>query len=488
MFKERITRLLLPSLILYRSIAVCCLIILIIVQARLIYNTYELKNRQYNVDEKERIDHAYKQAIRNEILFPGGAKILHQYITQHIDTLQDLYLHQPKAFEALRKQLSDKLYRSLRRSSTMDSLFRAIHTQLHLTNDLLFLLTLNNVAVTFDGISYIPIYHKGDFKDSLVNIREVGPGMLIDGNLLVANRENLVTSISISDPSPFTLQVSFSLYVDQNNRQLAILKQMIPTLSLSLLSIAFVLVIYYFTYKNWLKQKKLADMKSDFLNSITHEFNTPISAILIANKSLQNQEIITNPQSVGTLTDIIKRQTDRLQALINQALDITSMNKQTIEKKSYILEELLGEIVNDYRLKTAGQAYINYTPATSSSLVKLNRFLFTTMLYNIFDNALKYNEADVKHITVKTVLCPINGMVLSIKDNGIGIAENTISHIFEKFYRGKQSSRVSGLGLGLFYVKQSLEAHGWKLNLQSQVGLGTEFRIFIPYHPNTAGV
>ncbi|MGK9120097.1 sensor histidine kinase [Olivibacter jilunii] len=487
MVKEKINRLLLPSIILYRSIAICCMAILIVVQAKLIYNTYELKNRQYNLDEKELINDAYKQAIRNEVLFPGGAKILKQHIDNNLAKFQELYTNGPKEFEAFQKQVSEELYKDLTRYSTMDSLFRAIHTQLALTNDLQFLLILNNIAITFDGISYIPIYHKGVFGDAPVNIREVSQGMLIDGDLSFANRENLVTSISISDPSPNTLQVSFSLYVDQYNRQIAILKQMVPTLSLSLMSIAFVLLIYYFTYRNWLKQKKLADMKSDFLNSITHEFNTPISAILVANKSLQNPDIITNYTRVNTLTGIIKRQTDRLQTLVNQALDITSMSKENIEKESHDLEKLLEEIINDYELKTPEKVQIRYTAFTSGSIVPLNRFLFTTMLYNIFDNALKYNNAAIKNITVITDWKERH-LTVSIKDNGIGMAESTISHIFEKFYRGKHNLQTGGLGLGLFYVKQSLEAHGWRLHLQSQIGVGSEFCIFIPYHTNNTGL
>lgn len=487
MVKERINRLLLPSIILYRSIAVCCMVILIIVQANLIYNTYELKNRQYNLDEKDRIDHAYKQAIRNEFLFPGGARILNQHIIRNITKFQELYLYKPKEFEAFRKKVSEDLYKDLVHLSTMDSLFRVIRNQLELGNDLLFLLTLNNIAITFDGIAYVPIYHKGIFENSLTSIRELNQGMLVAGDLSIANRENMVTSLIISEPTPYTLQVSFSLYVDQRNRQLAIFKQMIPTLSLSLMSIAFVLLIYYFTYRNWLKQKKLADMKSDFLNSITHEFNTPISAILVANKSLQNPQIATSYASVNALTAIIKRQTDRLQTLVNQALNITSMNKENIKKEAHDLEKLLEEIINDYKLKTTERIQIHYTPHTPSSVVKLNRFLFTTMLYNIFDNALKYNDANIKHILVTTKQTneTIN---ISIKDNGIGMAESTILHIFEKFYRGKQDLRAGGLGLGLFYVKQSLEAHGWRLDLQSEIGVGTEFCIFIPYHTNSLGL
>lgn len=468
-----------PSLLFYRMVAVFCLIVLIIVQGRLIYNTYELKNRQYNLDEKEFINDAYKQAIRNEVLFPGGAKILNRHIMHNMVNFRNLYYYYPDKFADYQKEVSLDLYRSLTTASTMDSLFLAIREKLQLSNDLLFSLILNNISVTFDGITYVPIYYQGLFKDTNIAIKETAQGMVVDGELTSLNRENQITSISISDPTPNTLQVSFSLYVDQSNRQVAILKQMIPTFTLSLISIVFVLLIYYFTYRNWFKQKKLADMKSDFLNSITHEFNTPISTILVANKSLRNPGISMNPVSASALTEVIDRQAQRLQTLINQALDISQMNKDTLEKESYNLNFLLEQIVSDYRLKIQEDISLHFVPMDEICQVALNKFLFTTMLYNIFDNAIKYNAHKQKKITVSMLLIN-NEAIIQIEDNGIGMSEELSQFIFDKFYRGKSEIATHGLGLGLFYVKQTLEAHHWKLKLESKLGLGSKFCIFIP--------
>jgi two-component system phosphate regulon sensor histidine kinase PhoR len=471
------------NLIFHKVISLLSLTILLIVQANLIYNTYELKNRQYSLDEKELINQTYKQAIRNDVLFPGGGRLLSKYIGDNIETFRFLYYKNPAQFRHFQQQVCNELYTALRLASTMDSLFLVIKKQHRLSDDLIFSLILNSVSVTFDGSSYISIYNSDLFDSPKFYKKEIATGMTIDGTLTNLNRENLITSISISVPSPNTSQVSFSLYVDQQNRQFAILKQMIPTMTLSVASITFVLLIYYFTYRNWLRQKKLADMKSDFLNSITHEFNTPISTILVANKSLQNQEIIAKRGNIKPLTEIIKRQTDRLQALINQALDITSMNRGNIEKSPHDLNKLLQEVVDDYKLKATEKVYLHFEVQAITIFASLNRFLFTTMVYNIFDNAIKYNIAENKIIEVKTSISNSHIMI-TISDNGIGMSKETSLLIFDKFYRGQHPLKTGGLGLGLYYVKQSLEVHGWTMDLHTQPGEGSKFLIYIPIETN----
>jgi len=469
----------------HKVISLLSLTILLIVQAKLIYNTYELKNKQYRLDEKSTIDQQYKIAIRNDKLFPGGGIIIDSLILQRMGTLEELYYTNPKQFDRYRRLTCQKLFTLLRQASTMDSLFATIKQEQQLPDDLSYLLTLNALSVTFDGMSYVTLYQRNDADHFEPPLQEIDRGIVIDGTLQNVNNENLTTSLSISTATAHTSQITFSLYVDHKYRQGQVFKQMVPTLMLSLSSIIFVLLIYYFTYRNWLRQKKLAEMKSDFLNSITHEFNTPLTAILVANKSLQNKTITATGENIASLTAVIQRQTDRLQALINQALDITSMSKESLEKTEYDLNKLLQEIIDDYTLKTPDQVVIRFKPSKLASPVSLNYFLVTTMLYNIFDNAIKYNDAEVKEINVKTTIKD-QQIMISIRDNGVGMSKRMAAHIFEKFYRGKENQRAGGLGLGLFYVRQSLEAHGWTLNLYSKEGEGSEFCIFIPYTTSQA--
>jgi len=461
----------------YKVVAIISLGILLYVQYRLIYNTYELKDNQYNLEEKKLINEAYSQSIRNDKVFPGGQKIIDSLLYPYMASLEDLYFHNVTAFESRKKEITDRIFRTLQRLSNMDSVFNRIIKNNRLEKNIKYLLTIENMSVTFDGKNYITLFKKGEQLASFPNTEK---GVVIGGSLARADKQNQVTFLSVTAPSAHSYLVSFSLYADKDNRILSILKAMFPTFLLSLFSIGFVVGIYYFTYRNWLKQKKLADMKSDFLNSITHEFNTPISTIMVANKSLQNENVIVNPANIFPLTEIIKRQAQRLQTLINQALDITSMNKATIEKEKYELHQLLKEIVEDYKLKITDNVTVTLLQSTSRIYISLNHFLFTTMLYNMFDNAIKYNTAENKEIRIFT---ETEGqfLIIHIQDNGIGMDETQTKQIFDKFYRGKNVLRAPGLGLGLFYVKQTLEAHGWQLKLTSEKGVGSKFCIFIPY-------
>src|SRR5690606_31566663 len=127
------------------------------------------------------------------------------------------------------------------------------------------------------------------------------------------------------------------------------------TFVLALFAIGCVVSIYYVTYRNWLRQKKLAEMKSDFVNSITHEFNTPLSTIIVANKNMQNENILANAENIKPLTKIIERQSFRLQKLFDQVMDITTMDDSTLQKEPYELNQLLNEIITDYNVKLSVQ-------------------------------------------------------------------------------------------------------------------------------------
>jgi len=222
-------------------------------------------------------------------------------------------------------------------------------------------------------------------------------------------------------------------------------------------------------------------MKSDFINSITHEFHTPLAAIIVANKTMQNEKIIANKESLRPLTEVVQRQTERLRVLISQVLEITTMNKIPLQKEEYSIHHLLEEILLDYRLKLSGSnARFHLDKHASRDKVMLDKFWFTTIFLNIFDNAIKYNNREGKEITVTTAE-DRKGISITVRDNGIGMLPEIRKHAFEKFYRDMKNNngQIKGLGLGLFYVKQAVDAHGWKIEIISIEGEGSDFVISI---------
>lgn len=223
-------------------------------------------------------------------------------------------------------------------------------------------------------------------------------------------------------------------------------------------------------------------MKSDFINSITHEFHTPLAAIIVANKTMQNEKIISNKDSIRPLTEVVQRQSERLRTLISQVLEITTMNKISLSREEHSIHHLLDEILLDYRLKLSGtNASFNLHKYASHDKVMLDKFWFATIFLNIFDNAIKYNNSEEKEITVTTVE-DRKSFNITVRDNGIGMPPEIRKHAFDKFYRDMKNNntQVKGLGLGLFYVKQAVDAHGWRIEIFSEEGSGSEFVISIP--------
>jgi len=466
---------------LYKVLAFVSFIVLFTVQFSLVYNTFKLKDEDFFVAEKGLINELYSKSIRNDKVYPGAQLIINKYIYRNMTTLEYLYNKKSGDFVIFKQKLCDSIFQELRSKSNMDSLFAAVIAQNKLNNYLQYRLLINSVSINFSGNLYIPIYQSGINYPLIKSTIQTPYGIIIDGTLDRLIKQNRVTFLNVTSPQDHSYQIAFSLYVDTPARYIAILKLMMPTFALSLFSILAVVLIYFYTLKNFLKQKKLAEMKSDFINSITHEFHTPLATILIANKNLQNEKILERKENIRPLTTIIERQSQRLSTLFNNVLNITTMNEATLEKKIYFLNELLSEIIFDYQLKLSdSNVEIEFLEEAENYEVLLDKFWFTTMLLNIFENAIKYNNRENKKIRVN-VSDEKKNIQIHISDNGIGMSFKDIQHIFEKFYRNKlhNCKNVSGLGLGLFYTKECIKAHGWEMEVKSQEGVGSEFIIFI---------
>ena len=470
------------SITIHTVIAIVGFLILSAVQFFLVYNTYELKNRQYYLQEKGQIEKAYGESIRGDLVFPGGAKILDSMMYGNLPEMETYFRNDRKQFDAFTQKICDSTFHRLQAVERLDTLLVTFEKQHNIHPALNYKLTIDLIEVVFGDNKYIPIYTKGVHYANIADSLQTVDGIWIGGTLEDANPTNKVTTVSVGGLADKAYRITWSLYVDTSNRKMTILRRMMPTFMLSLFSILTVVLLFFVTLKNWIKQKKLSEMKSDFINSITHEFHTPLAAIIIANKTLQNEKIAGSPESVQPLTEVIQRQSDRLKSLIGQVLDITTMSQVALKKEPCSIHHLLDEILLDYRLRSSGNPVVlTLTKNAARDEVLLDTFWFTTALLNIFDNAIKYNRQEGKEITVTTVNDKKN-ILISIADNGIGMSDETRKHLFDKFYRDTQllTGEIKGLGLGLYYVKQAIEAHGWKIDIESKEGVGSVFTITIP--------
>lgn len=466
----------------YQVIAVISFTVLSAVQVFLVFNTYELENQRYFFSEKSSINEYYSRLITNDKIFPGGQKIIDTILNRNIDRLENYHTNNTDSFNICSQKVCDSIFTVLRAHESIAGILANYKRDYNINDSLEYASTISALELYSKNGGYITLYDRKEKYSYIHADYQFPEGIRIGGNLKNPGPQNKTTGLSVSIPVPGTYKIVFSLYVDTHHRTITLIKRMMPVLALSLISILITVWLFYITFKNWLKQKKLSEMKTDFINSITHEFNTPLTAIAVANRSLQNDRIIDKKDNIHALSGVIQRQTSRLQKLFGQVLELTTLNELSLQKEEYALNSLLDEILLDYHLNLSDkEVELNLHKEAEDDIVFLDRFYFTTMLLNIMDNGIKYNNQKVKEITVSTANHKKN-ILISIQDNGNGMTEETKKNIFKKFYRGKESEQeqVTGLGLGLYYVKQSVDAHGWNLSVDSTPGKGTLFIITIP--------
>ncbi|WP_271782947.1 sensor histidine kinase [Aquimarina algiphila] len=261
-----------------------------------------------------------------------------------------------------------------------------------------------------------------------------------------------------------------------------VLGQMSSLFLISILLFLFVVALLFYSIKTVIQQKKIADVRNDFINNITHELKTPLATLGIASKSLRNKETQNSPQIFSNALDILDRQNTRLQKLIDQVMNNTLGSEDIILKKENFLDnKYFNEILEDFKLSVGNkEVEINAKIEYRDVFLNIDRFLFTTAVFNILENAVKYGKEKVK-ITMRTEL-KNNSYEISIQDNGIGIPEKEYTKVFEKFYRVATGNvhDVKGLGLGLFYTNQIIKAHQGKIDIESKTDEGTKFIITIP--------
>lgn len=245
-----------------------------------------------------------------------------------------------------------------------------------------------------------------------------------------------------------------------------------------------IVTILFFMYSMFiiLRQKRLSEMQKDFINNMTHEFKTPISTIRVsADVFLQAPEVQADKR-LFQYANIIKEQNMRLNKQVEKVLQLATIEKGGFSLKPEVLNltEVLKGILNSIEVrieKIGGELHAKFPQ--KSLRISADRVHLTNVLHNLFDNAIKYCK-DKPEIEVKLNEYQ-DYLELSIRDNGVGIQAEYMNRIFDKFYRVPTGNRhdVKGFGLGLYYVKNICDAHGWRIRLESHEGIGTEIKLYL---------
>ena len=254
-------------------------------------------------------------------------------------------------------------------------------------------------------------------------------------------------------------------------------------------SVLFTLVIivtFIITIRVILRQKKLSEIKSDFINNMTHEFKTPIATISLAVDSINNARVISDPEKVKYFTRIIGEENKRMNTSVENVLQMSLIDKRDFDFKPerFDFHDLISQVARNMQLQLDQKAgEIELDLKAENTIVHLDRLHFTNVVTNLVDNAIKY--AEKPHIELGTTNTD-QFFIFSVKDNGRGLSREEKEKVFEKFYRVSSGNihNVKGFGLGLSYVKAIVLASGGQIEVESKQGEGATFIIKIPQNPN----
>lgn len=302
------------------------------------------------------------------------------------------------------------------------------------------------------------------------------------GNSSELNHQNLLTEYTLTrtlsdrNGAPIFCDLQTASSFEVGSWQSLLLNRLIGLIIFSSLLILGVIALFYISIRNILIQKRIADIKTDFVNNITHEFNTPLTTLDIATATLGRMQNNLSTETANVISTI-ERQSKKLNLLVKQAVEFSKSGKEiTIQKLPSDIIELLNHIVSDFR-QIYPSIEINLSQK-AALILNIDSIMLTTVINNVLDNAVKYggNKLEIRTSSTEAYF------FILIADNGLGIPLDKQKTIFEKFYRVKEGDtyNTKGLGLGLYYAQQILKAHGGKIEVQSEPGDGSVFTIQIP--------
>jgi two-component system phosphate regulon sensor histidine kinase PhoR len=302
------------------------------------------------------------------------------------------------------------------------------------------------------------------FQDTIHNLKTFLP--------LVANNSDLTNEGPVE---------TLSIVIPDYNA--VVMKQM----RLMILGVIFFTLViisaFYVTVSTLLRQKKLSEIKNDFINNMTHEFKTPLATISLAVDALRNDKVAKDKQKSDYFSGIIKEENRRMNKQVETILQAALLEKQELQLnlQPIHVHEILRDVMDNFALqlqekKGKSELYLG----ANNDLLEADEVHFTNLISNLIDNAIKYSK-DVLAVKI-TTMNTSKSLVIKVEDSGIGMNKETLRRIFEKFYRAHTGNihNVKGFGLGLAYVRTVVDAHHGKIKAESTLGKGSVFIMEFP--------
>lgn len=439
------------------AFSVVTLVALSVVQCYLVKTTYDYKVAQFHSEIKDDIAKITNDFNDIDSAYVNKKELLYKQLAQNY---------------VLNKKSKIDIKNTLIENESNDPLTQKL--QLRFRRDFP---NINiDFAIVLNKFVIYNSYKKADtiFSEKpLIQNKVYGNLKSLNNAFLVRNYVSTTTGSSVL--KDYKLLTEDSMYVSVIDWEMIIFERMKIVLLLSLLSILTLITLFVIAIKALIKQKKVSDVKTDFINNITHELKTPLTTLGISTKILERKDIRDNEEQFNSILNTISRQNNRLQNLIDQVMaNSLGENEIELQKEKIVAESFLKSILADFKIAFPKVTLKTHFNTNETNLV-LDKFHLTTAILNVLENAVKY---DSQTIIIKTELIK-NQFNISIKDDGIGISKSKHFLLFDKFYRVEQGNlhNVKGLGLGLYYVKQIIKAHQGTIGVMSDLGKGSEFTI-----------
>ncbi len=257
-------------------------------------------------------------------------------------------------------------------------------------------------------------------------------------------------------------------------------------------AILFTLVIitaFFLTLRTMWRQKKMSEIKNDFINNMTHEFKTPLATISLAVDAIKNEKVQRDPEKLGYFTGIIKEENQRMNRQVETILKSALMDRQEVQLnlKPLHVHQIIHDVTDNFMLRLQEkQGMLETDLSATNDLIEGDEVHISNLVNNLMDNAVKYSKENVPPVIRISTSSNNKKFILRMEDNGIGMTRETVKRIFEKFYRAHTGNihNVKGFGLGLSYVKTVIEAHEGLIKAESTLGKGSCFIIELALKKN----
>lgn len=368
-------------------------------------------------------------------------------------------------------KLSDSNDSSLLKNESAGHIYSIISKNEHLSEVLRSYIIDAGYDNDFDAVIFI---------SRLRIFSDAGEMTLIDEKPPAAKERLILVNTFREERNNFDIE--FSFLIDLTNKNELVFREAFISLMLILASIIIVISVFWLTWRNLVEERRLSELKTDFINNMTHELKTPLSTITVAGRTLEKEQVLSDPHKVVETAKLIGKQSVHLNQLINTILETTLLERTEFElsKQMTDLNELTHQVVTSFLTSCDGCAVAEECYEKGGVNAMVDVVYYTTMINNLLSNAVRYCT---RQPLIKVVTGSEDGRVsIQVTDNGIGIAREHLDHIFDKFYRVPHGNihRSKGLGLGLYYVRRIVEGHGGLITVTSKQGSGTTFKIILP--------